>query len=244
MIETSDRYFDPYMIEEELPPLALRYLAHAIRAGTSVAHQAEIIFRGQIRMKPRLPWMSFHARETITLGQGYCMDAHARLGLLPITTHDSYEAGAVSSRLSLFGLLPLKNRHGADAARSARGRLIAESTWLPTTFLPESGAHWSEERDHLHLSVPVDGQIVQVYMHVEADGRLRQFSLLRWNNLTNDRKYAWIPFATYIDAERTFGDYTVPSVLRSSWWAETDREFEFFRAKVDDVHYTVDKTGR
>ena len=42
-------------------------------------------------------------------------------------------------------------------------------------------------------------------------------------------------FATHTEAERTFGDYTVPSRLHASWWAGTDREFEFFRTEVDSI---------
>jgi hypothetical protein len=86
--------------------------------------------------------------------------------------------------------------------------------------------------------MPIDHEDVRVRMQLEADGLLRELTLARWSDLTEDGSYAWIPFAAHTEAERTFGDYTVPSRLRASWWAGTDREFEFFRTEVDAIHYS------
>jgi hypothetical protein len=78
-----------------------------------------------------------------------------------------------------------------------------------------------------------------VTIELAADGQLRELRLQRWSDLTDDGNYAWIPFASYTQAERTFGDYTVPSQIRASWWAGTDREFEFFHTTVDDIQYSA-----
>jgi hypothetical protein len=230
--------FDPQTLAQRLPLAALRYLTHAIRPGAPLAHQAEVTFHGSVRMKPRLPWLSFRGRETIEVARAYHVIARAHLGPIPVTTHDWYAKGDTSARILLFGFLPMMRRYGTDAARSARGRLVVESTWLPSTFLPEYGAQWFEENGSLMLSMPIDSEAVPVTMELEADGQLRELRLQRWSDLTDDGSYAWIPFASYTEAERTFGDYTVPSQLRASWWAGTDREFEFFRAIVDDVQYS------
>ena len=130
-------------------------------------------------------------------------------------------------------------RHGTDAARSARGRLVVESTWLPSTFVPEYGAQWSEENGSLRLTMPIDSEAVPMTIELAADGQRRELRLQRWSDLTDDGNYAWIPFASYMQAERTFGDYTVPSQIRASWWAGTDREFEFFHTTVDDIQYSA-----
>jgi hypothetical protein len=238
MNTTAQATFDPQAFAEHLPPSALRYLTHAIRPGALLARRAEITFHGSVRMKPRLPWLSFRGHETIEVGQAYHVTAQAHLGPIPVTTQDWYKKGDTSARILLFGIFPVMRRHGTDAARSARGRLIVESTWLPSTFVPERGVRWSEEGGSLHLTMPVDNEDVQVTMRLEADGQLNQLYLQRWSDLTDDGSYAWIPFASYTEAERTFGDYTVPAQIRASWWAGTDREFEFFRAAVDDIQYS------
>ncbi len=74
-------------------------------------------------------------------------------------------------------------------------------------------------------------------MQLESDGLLRELRLERWSDLTADETYALIPFAAHTEAERTFGNYTVPSCLYATWWAGTDHEFEFFRTEVDAIEY-------
>jgi hypothetical protein len=155
-----------------------------------------------------------------------------------MTTRDEYTPGSATTQVRLFDLIPVMERHGPDIARSDRGRLIVESTWLPSSFLPAFGAHWSEEGSLPQLTMPVENEDVSVTMRIEADGLLRELRLERWSDLTDDGKYAWIPFAAHTEAERTFGDYTVPSRLRASWWAGTDREFEFFQTEVDSIDYS------
>jgi hypothetical protein len=238
MSTNAQTIFEPQVLVQQLPPSALRYLTHAIRPGALLARRAEITFHGSVRMKPRAPWLSFRGRETIEIGQAYHVTARAHFGPIPVTTQDWYEKGNTSVRILLFGVLPVMTRHGTDAARSGRGRLVVESTWLPSTFVPQWGAHWSEDGSGLQLTIPIDNEDVQATMRLEADGRLRELRLQRWSNLTHDGSYAWIPFAASMEAERTFGDYTVPAQIRASWWAGTDREFEFFRTVVDDIQYT------
>ncbi|HEX6556162.1 MAG TPA: DUF6544 family protein [Ktedonobacteraceae bacterium] len=238
MSSPSQGKFDPETLAERVPATALRYLTHAIRPGATIARRAEITFHGFVRLKPRLPWLSFRGRETIVAGRSFHVTARASLGPLLVTTRDRYEQGAATAQVRLFGLIPVMDRHGSDLARSARGRLVVESTWLPSSFLPDFGAHWSEEGNLPQLTMSIDNEDVRVTMRLESDGLLRELSLQRWSDLTDDGRYAWIPFASHTEAERTFGDYTVPSRLRASWWAGTDREFEFFRTEVDTIHYS------
>src|SRR5438876_8540377 len=85
---------------------------------------------------------------------------------------DWYEQGVATAQVRLFSLIPVMGCHGADLARSARGRLVVESTWLPSSFLPEFGAHWSEEGSLLQLTMSIDNEDVRVTMRVESDGLL------------------------------------------------------------------------
>jgi hypothetical protein len=236
----SEARFDSKLLEGHIPPSALRYLTHAIRPDAPLAHRAVVSFHGQVRLKPKLPWLSFHGQETIQLGQSFHVTSQSHLGPLPITTKDLYEQGDTSSRILLLGFIPVMTRRGKNAAHSAQSRLVVESTWLPTTFLPEFGARWTEKEDSLQVAVPINGEAIHVTIDLSADGGLYHFSLQRWSDLTDDGSYAWIPFASTIEAERTFGDYTVPSEIRSSWWAGTNREFEFFRTSVDNIIYSND----
>lgn len=240
MSSLSQETFDPEALAKWVPPTALRYLMHAIRPGATIARRAEISFHGSVRLKPGWPWMSFRGRETIEADRAFHVSARASLGPLLATTRDEYDQGIAIAQVRLFGLIPVVNRHGADLARSDRGRLVVESTWLPSSFLPQFGACWSEEGGDLtQLTMPIDHEDVRAKMLIEPDGMLRELCLERWSDLADEGSYTWIPFAAHMKEERTFGDYTVPSRLHASWWPGTDREFEFFRAEVDTIHYSL-----
>jgi hypothetical protein len=231
--------FDPDALVGSLPPGALRYLAHAIRPGAPIPRTAEIVFGGQLRLRPRGPWLPFRAREALQAGSGFVFSARARLGPLPVTTQDRYQAGHGDSRIRLLGVIPIVTKRGPDVDRAMRSRLVVESVWLPSAFLPEVGAAWSEDQNgSLRVTLPVHGEDVQAIMRVGPAGELRGMRLDRWSDLTDDRASTWIPFESQVEAERSFGGYTIPWRLRASWWAGTDREFEFFRATVQQAHFS------
>src|SRR5690348_8688389 len=112
------------MLDEHLPASALRYLAHAIEPGAPIPRTAEIVFAGQLRLRPRGPWLRFRARETLVAATGFVFSARARRGPLPVTTNDRYVDGHADSRIRLFGVLPIVTRRGPDADRAMRSRLV------------------------------------------------------------------------------------------------------------------------
>jgi hypothetical protein len=231
--------FDPHALGSQLPAGTLRYLAHAIRPGAPIPRVANVVFTGQLRLRPQGPWLRFRARETLMAASGFVFAARAWLGPLPVTTHDRYLDGHADSRIRLFGVLPIVTRRGPDADRAMRSRLVVESVWLPSAFLPDVGAAWTEEDGHLHLTLPVHAEDVAASVSVGPSGELQAMRLDRWSDLTDTHAYASIPFETRVEAERRFGDYTIPSQLRSLWWTGTDREFEFFRATVQEATFSV-----
>lgn len=229
--------FDPRGLPADLPDGALRYLTHAIRPGAPIPRTAEIAFAGELRMGPRRRWLPFRARETLVAASGFVFSARARLGPLPVTTEDRYEAGHAESRIRLLGLLPIVSRRGPDADRAMRSRFVVESIWLPSAFLPDAGASWTEKDGHLHVTVPVHGDDVHATVRLGPAGELREMRMDRWSDLTDDRRYTLIPFDTRVETERSFGDYTIPVQLRAAWWAGTEREFEFFHASVEQTTF-------
>jgi hypothetical protein len=230
--------FDPTALGARLPAGALRYLTHAIRPGAPIPRTAEIVFTGRLRMRPRGPWLPFRARETLVAASGVVFSARARLGPLPVTTQDRYQDGHADSRIRLLGVIPIVTKRGPDADRAMRSRLVVESGRLPSAFPPDTGAVWAQENGRLRLTLPVHGEDVQASLRTGPAGELRDMRLDHWSDLTDDRSSTLIPFETRVEAERRFGDYTIPSQLRSAWWAGTDREFEFFSATVQQATFS------
>ncbi|HET6381379.1 MAG TPA: DUF6544 family protein [candidate division Zixibacteria bacterium] len=222
-----------------LPPGAERYLVHAIGPGAAPPRSVEVEFHGRLRLGPDRSWMRFTARETIRVGDSFEFVARARGGPLVVTTQDRYLDGRGESQVRLFGLIPVATRRGPDQDRAMRARLVVESVWLPSTFLPANGAKWEAADGGLRVSVPVHGEDVSAAMDIGADGGLRAMRVERWSDLTFDGSWAMVPFESRVAAERRFGACTIPSRLAATWWAGTDRAFTFFEATVDDARFST-----
>ncbi len=236
-MDTNPTYFEPDALRGVVTDRGLEYLTHAIQPGTPIASEALITFTGQVRLKPAGRWMPFEATERIRAGSSFQVDARARLGPFSAKIEDSYGAGAARSRVRLQGVVPVRSRRGADLARSARGRLLVESTWLPSAFLPAYGARWSTADGSNTVTLPIDGEDVEATMQLGSDGELDALSLMRWSDLTEDGHYDWVPFEAMVASHRTFGGYTIPSELTATWAPRTERELEFFRARVEDAQF-------
>jgi len=219
---------------DTLPEGAHRYLAHAMPPGVPVPTRATITFTGELRLRPTGRWMRFSARETIELRRGFTFAARAWLGPVPVTTRDRFADGRAEGRVRLLGLVPVVTRRGPDADRAMRSRLVVESVWLPSTFRPEAGARWAEaDGDGLSVVVrDVYGEDVSAHVRVGPAGELLGMSLRRWADLGDGGTYTAVPFETRVEAESTYGPYTIPSRLRATWWSGTPKQFEFFRASV------------
>lgn len=215
-----------------LPLAAARYLTHAIRPGTTVPQWVQVDFTGAIRLRPNRRWLPFNAREVIELLEGFEFTSRAKLGPLHVTDDERYWGGTADTSIRLLGLIPVSIKRGQDADRAAASRLIVESVWLPSTFLPATGAIWSAEGEILRVRFSVHGESIEAEIAVRPNGELQTVRLNRWSDLTRDGTYASTPYAVRVGAERTFGDCTIPSELEAFWWAGTDREFSFFRATV------------
>jgi hypothetical protein len=90
------------------------------------------------------------------------------------------------------------SKRGPDADRAMRSRLLVESVWLPSTFLPNTGAARSEHNDRLRLTLPVHGEAVQASLRIGSAGELDDLRLERWSDLTDDHAYtATVQQATF-----------------------------------------------
>ncbi|MGW0732465.1 DUF6544 family protein [Streptomyces sp. NPDC002851] len=235
---SNPEHVPPDLLTGQVPPGAARYLTHAIRPGTPLARQAVITFSGQVRLRPGGPWMPFRATETIRAGVSYQVTAHARRGPVRATIEDTYAGGQASSCVRAFGIIPVRTQRGPDLARSARSRLVVESTWLPSAFHPSLGGTWSDHPEGSHLTMPVDGQEIHADFRLGPHGELAELRLCRWSNLTDTGAYDWVAFRARAEAENSFDGYTIPSEIRASWRAGSEQEFDFFHAIVENARFS------
>lgn len=226
--------FDPALLAG-LPAGAQRLLGHALAPGAPLARAVRLAMTGTIRLGD---WHPFEADQVIVRDRGMVWAARVRMKGLPIRGSDRLLDGRGAMRWALFGLIPFLRAEGADITRSARGRLRAETIWLPS-LLADPAVTWTEADAGLRARVRVDGEPGDLDLTPDADGRLREVRLARWGN-PGGGPFGEVPFGGVMEAEGTFQGLTIPTRVRVGWWFGTERferEGEFFRAELTGAEF-------
>jgi hypothetical protein len=223
-----------------LPDSARRFLAHAISPGATLASSVQLQMAGSIRLKPEASGCpSRPAGFSPRRGASSGVPSSGR-GCCALRGSDHYAAESGAVDFWLWGVIPLVRASGPDISRSGRGRLAAESCWLPSSLLPGGQVRWRAVDDETAEAVlDLDGEQIGVRFTVDGDGRLTGVQTQRWGDQTDDRTFALIPFGGHLKEERRFGDYTIPTQVSIGWWYGTERYacHEFFRATVHSAEF-------
>lgn len=219
-----------------LPDLGQRYLLHAITPGTKLARAVRLRMHGQIKLKQ---WQPFQAEEVISLEQGMIWQATAWLKGFPLKGWDRVIDGEGAMQWKLLGLIPVLTASGTDITRSAIGRMQGECIWLPSIFC-QSQVEWTVLDDfRVQAQLTLWGETTQLIFTVNQMGQLEQFSFQRWGN-PEGAEHHYVNFGGYLEEEKTFSGYTIPTRLRVGWYfnsTQFDSEGEFFRATIDEAVY-------
>ncbi|BAY11694.1 DUF6920 family protein [Calothrix sp. NIES-2098] len=222
----------------ELPAPVQRYFLHAIAPGTPLASSVSLQMSGSFRMLQDKPWMPMQAQEIISALKGFVWKAVIGRGLSQFVGADYYTNGSGRMRFFLGGLIPIVNAHSPDLARASIGRFAGELIWLPSALLPQRGVSWQViDENTIQASFKIDGEPITLTLNIDADGKLLKLSVPRWGEHTEDGSFAYIPFGGVVQAEKTFGGFTIPCQMGVGWWFGTDRYSEFFRATIEQADF-------
>lgn len=234
----SPQYFTPEMVSA-LPPPARRYFLHAIEPGTPLASSVHLKMRGTFRLKKDAAWMQMQAEEIIAVLKGFVWKATIQQGFFKLVGADSYANQSVHMRFSLWGIIPLVNAKSPDIAKSAIARLALESIWLPSALLPQQGVNWEMVDDRtVKASLEIDGEPITLTLVVDTEGRLLEVSMLRWSDQAERGVFRYIPCGGTVQAEQTFGGFTIPSQMSAGYWFGTERYWDFFRATIESAQFS------
>ena len=173
--------FDPATLAD-LPQPAARWLARVVPAGAPLRQVVELEMVGRIRLGSR--WMPFTARQVLRAGVGFVWRPVVGGRLLRFTGADLLGPDGARMEFRFHGLIPVATGSGPDVARSAAGRLAAETVaWLPTAVVPQAGATWSPvDHERAVVAVPTPSGPVDVTVAIDDDGRLASLTLERWKD--------------------------------------------------------------
>lgn len=230
--------FDPGIVED-LPDPARRYLLHAIAPGTPLATSARLTMPGSIRLSRNGDPLPMRSDELLAPSRGYVWRARVGRGLLSIRGHDRLLDGEAEMRWWLWGLVPVVRAGGRDVSRSAVGRLLAGSIFLPSRLLPTEGTRWEPvDESTARVTVAAHGEDVALTLEVAPDGALRSMRLPRWNSDPKIGPVGYLPFGSdELADERTFGGYTIPTRFRGGWRLGEEGEFPFFFGRITEAEY-------
>lgn len=226
--------FDDVEVAECEEPVR-RYFRTAIAPGTPLARAARLRMRGAIRFGSR--WVPFRASELLAPLHGYCWPATVAGGLL--RGSDDYVDGEASMLWRAFGVVPLIRTRGPDVDRSAMGRAVVESIWLPTAVLPRYGVRWRAlDDERIVADIPIRDQRVTLQLTVDAEGHVRADHLDRWHDPDGTGTFGWFPFGVDAAASRAFPcGITMPAEGIGGWFHETPRwcEGQFMRYTISEL---------
>lgn len=165
--------------------------------------------------------------------------ASARIHGIVVSGADRWVDGHGSMDWRLFGLITVIKAAGFDITRSAAGRMNLESIWLPSVLCKDDVAWSAQDQSHPHVTLPAHDEIAEIDYTLGQNGKVDKLSMPRWGN-GDGGSHHYTSFGGYVDEERSFSGYTIPSRVRVGWFFGTDRferEGEFFRTTVDEAIY-------
>lgn len=215
-----------------LPDPARRFLLRAIAEDAPLCSAVHLRMHGEIKLKK---WARFEAEQVISYPAGFVWEATAQMGL-PILGFDRLLGEEGEMQWKILGLLPVMQGRGADIARSAAGRMAGELCWLPSA-MAAGAVRWEEPNDGWQPYVaPTPAGEVKAALSVSPDGLLQECQIERWGS-PGGGSYLAGRFGVVFTAHRTFGNFTIGSVLTAGWNYPDDPGGAFFRAVIDDAIY-------
>lgn len=226
--------FDPASVSA-LPEPARRWLVHAIAPGTPLRYCVDLVQHGEIKLGS---WRRFQARQVLVPRDGYIWAVTARVLGLPIHGYDRLTHGTGDMHHRLLGRIPVVSSAGPDHTRSAAGRLVIETIWVPAAALLP-GVTWEDAGpDQSRMVTTFGGRQHTVTIAVSPTGALAWVAIPRWTRFGKE-PFREHTFVAECHDEGTFDGYTVPTRVTAGYADSLDRwpESAFIRQTIDNATY-------
>lgn len=235
----ATRTFHPAMVDG-LPEPARRYFLHALAPHARLSTALRLTMRGELRLEG--VWYPFDAEQVLNWDRGFVWHAHARVKGLAVSGYDRLVDGDGAMRWRVLGLIPFLRAGGHDVARSAAGRMHAESLWFPAVLLGDD-VQWLDG-DGPRAVMRAHGELSELQLELDPEGGVRTLSLARWTDVASPAvqpgQFHYERFGGYCDTDRTFGGVTIPTRYRVGWYFGSERfetEGEFIRLTIETATY-------
>jgi hypothetical protein len=230
--------FNPAALAD-LPEIARRYFTHAIAPGTPLSTVVRLEMEGTFLLgdKKQYQTYSMRARQVLAPPAEFVWIPQMKSGLMEISGSDALVHGEAWTRFWINGLVPVVNQQTSpDLVRSALARSAMEAVWAPASLLPGNGASWTQTGpDTARLTFSTGIEPVDVT--IGATGRVLEIVTMRWSDANPEKRFRLQPFGGRVEAEATFGGFTIPSQLTVGNQFGTQDYLPFFQARITAARY-------
>ncbi|MBA2860831.1 DUF6544 family protein [Methanococcus maripaludis] len=216
---SEDIYFDENRLNENISPLAKKFINNSIKNGTKIPKTAILDIEGKMRTKidQTAPWNDISSKEILSKN-GFVWKAELKSGPLILKGADYYFENNSEINFALYGLIPVVKESNTDITKSARGRLAIELiVWNPWKVLMDKNTEFKDvDSETFSVSFEIDGEPVTVYLKIDDEGNLKEVYMNRWNKLEND-SYEYIPFGGTISDQLEQNGLKIAKTLNVGW---------------------------
>lgn len=232
--------YDPARVAD-LPEIAQRYLNHAIAPGTPLSTTVELHMDGQFLLGDKTNARAFEmtAHQLLAAPSEYVWKVDMHAGPILVSGSDGLHNSSAWVRMWMFWAIPLAQIAATEGLdRSALARPALEAIWAPAALLPAHGANWIQlAPDKARVTLGEGEAQIEMFMTIDESGRLIDIVASRWSDANPQKVFQYQPFGGTVEAEATFGGFTIPSVVHVGNHFGTEDYFAFFNARILSADY-------
>jgi hypothetical protein len=232
---SNDRLVTADMLQH-LPEPVQRYMNYTGAVGKPWIDTVRVKYAGQFRMAADRPWMPIKAEQFYTTNPpGFVWKARLKMaGLWLASGHDTYKAGHGHMFGKVAGLFTIFDVRGEEMDQGAMMRYLNETTWFPIALLGDN-MKWQGVDDHSADVTFTDcGKSVTARLFFEADGRLINFSAMRYRE--NKGNFSLDRWDTPMTEWGALGGLNLP-IRGQAVWKLPSGDLPYVNVQLIEVEY-------
>lgn len=222
-----------------LPAPVETYLRRCLREGQPRILSARLRQTGQFRPDPQKGWLPAQAEQYFTTQPpGFIWLAKVKMmPLVWIAARDYYLRRRGNMLIRLMSLATIDDARGAALDLGAFIRLLAESMWLPTAFLPGETVRWEAIDARSAKMIATDGELeTTLTFYFNDDGDFCEVLSQERHRGTEAQPTPWRGRAWNY---QTFDGVRLPVEAEVGWEsAETGYE-PYYRLSITEIEFNI-----
>lgn len=228
-VVTEDLLFD-------LPEPIKRYMSYTGVVGKQWVDTVRLKQVGKFRLGLDRPWMPMTAEQIYTTNPpGFVWNARFKIAGIPILrARDKYESGHGHMFGKLAGIYTIFDTRGDELDQAAMVRYLSEMVWFPTAFLGKNISWQAIDDNSAEVTFSDIGKSVSGRLHFDAEGRLTNFSTMRYREINGD--FSLDPWSTPITGYGERAGLNLP-VSGQAVWNLPSGDLLYIDVEITTVEY-------